>query len=29
MDGGGTEKFSIRVVGGEEISTAGIGKNAE
>jgi hypothetical protein len=29
MDGGGTGKFSICVVGGEEISTAGIGKNAE
>jgi hypothetical protein len=29
MDGGGTGKFSIRVVGGEDISTAGIGKNAE
>ena len=29
VDRGGTGKFSIRVVGGEEISTSGIGKNAE
>jgi hypothetical protein len=28
VDGGGTGKFAICVVGGEEISTAGIGKNA-
>jgi hypothetical protein len=29
VDGGGTRKFPIRVVGREEISSAGIGKNAK